>query len=352
MALSGAKDNPSRARKPSSPQVSVVVVVYESGPTLAQCLAAVGAQTFGGYELILVDNASSDRVAQAAAKADPKILLIENAENRGFAAAVNQAARRARGEWLVLLNPDAYANPDWLERLVAAAGANPTVKSFTSRQLMAEDPTRLDGLGDVMSLAGYPFRGGYTHADPGAIAPGWVFSGCGGAMMIDRALFLGLGGFDERLFCYCEDVDLGYRLRLIGEPTLLVPDAVVRHVGAASTGGRRSDFAAFHGTRNRFWVFVKDTPPVLFWLTLPLHVLATLTLFARHATRGGLAAPMRGLAAGVRNIGVALEARREVQPTRKVGSWAIARAMTWNPLDLMLRRAFIQAKRPTPPGGA
>ena len=110
-------------------------------------------------------------------------------------------------------------------------------------------------------------------------------------MLIDRALFLRLGGFDERLFCYCEDVDLGYRLRLVGEPTLLVPDAVVRHVGSASTGGRRSDFAVFHGTRNRFWVFVKDTPPVLFWLTLPLHILATVVLFARHATRGELVTP-------------------------------------------------------------
>jgi len=329
-----------------------VVVVYESGPTLAACLAAVAAQSFRDYEVLLVDNASSDRVAQAAAGADPSIRLIENTENLGFAAAVNQGAKAATGRWLALLNPDAYADPDWLARLVAASEANPDVHCFTSRQLMAEDPTKLDGLGDVMALAGYPFRGGYTHPNPGALEPGWVFSACGGAMMIDRQLFLRLGGFDERLFCYCEDVDLGYRLRLIGEPTLLVPDAVVRHVGSASTGGRRSDFAVFHGTRNRFWVFVKDTPPVLFWLTLPLHVLATLTLFARHATRGGLAAPMRGLFAGIRNIDVALAARREVQPTRKVGSWAIARAMTWNPLDVMLRRAFIQAKRPTPPGGA
>jgi GT2 family glycosyltransferase len=352
MARSGAKDNPSRAPRPSAPQISVVIVIYESGPTLAECLTAVRAQTFRDYELILVDNASSDRVAQAAAKADPEIVLIENAENLGFAAAVNQAARRARGEWLALLNPDAYPQADWLERLMAAADANPDVKSFTSRQLMAADPTKLDGLGDVMSIAGYPFRGGYTHPNPGALAPGWVFSACGGAMMINKALFLRLGGFDERLFCYCEDVDLGYRLRLIGEPTLLAPDAVVRHVGSASTGGRRSAFAAFHGTRNRFWVFVKDTPPLLFWLTLPLHIVATLTLFARHAMRGEIAAPARGLLAGVRNIGVALEARREVQPTRRASSWEIAKAMTWNPLDLLLRRAFIQAKRPTPPGGA
>jgi GT2 family glycosyltransferase len=351
MARADANGKPSKRMPAASPEVSVVIVVYESGPTLGQCLAALKAQTFTDYEVILVDNASSDRTAQAAAQADPAIRLIENADNLGFAAAVNQGARAAPGRWLALLNPDAYAEPAWLERLVAATAAHPAVRCFTSRQLMAEDPSRLDGLGDVMALAGYPFRGGYTHRDPGPIAPGWVFSACGGAMLVDRELFLGLGGFDERLFCYCEDVDLGYRLRLIGEPTLLVPDAVVAHVGSASTGGRRSDFAVFHGTRNRFWVFVKDTPPVLFWLTLPLHILATLVLFARHATRGEVVTPIKGLAAGVRHIGVALEARREAQATRKVGAWAIARAMTWNPLDLFLRRAFIQPPS-SPPSAA
>src|SRR6266403_2103556 len=116
MARGGAKDNP------SSPQVSVVVVVYESGPTLAECLCALRAQTFTDYE----------------------VLLVDNPENLGFAAAVNQGARQARGRWLALLNPDAFAEPQWLAELVAAAKANPQVHAFASRQLMAEDPTRLD----------------------------------------------------------------------------------------------------------------------------------------------------------------------------------------------------------------
>jgi N-acetylglucosaminyl-diphospho-decaprenol L-rhamnosyltransferase len=349
--MARAAANGKSPKTKAAPAVSVVVVVYESGPTLGECLAALSAQTWRDYEVLLVDNASSDRTAQAAHDADPAIRLIENASNLGFAAAVNQGAKAAKGRWLALLNPDAFAEPEWLARLVAAAQANPAVHCFTSRQLMADDPGRLDGLGDVMALAGYPFRGGYTHPDPGALEPGWVFSACGGAMMIDRALFLKVGGFDERLFCYCEDVDLGYRLRLIGEPTLLVPDAVVRHVGSASSGGRRSDFAVFHGTRNRFWVFVKDTPAVLFWLTLPLHILATLLLFARHATRGEVVTPIRGLASGIKNIGVALEARREAQATRTASAWEIARAMTWNPLDLLLRRAFVQPVS-SPPSAA
>ena len=331
---------------PPGLRISVVVVVYESGPTLTECLAALRAQDLRDFETILVDNASSGGEAQAAAQADPTLILLENAANLGFAAAVNQGAARARGQWLALLNPDAFAEPAWLARLVAAAESNPQVHAFASRQLLAEDPTRLDGLGDVMALPGFPFRGGYTHRDPGPVEAGWVFSACGGAMLIERALFLAIGGLDERLFCYCEDVDLGYRLRLIGEPTLLVPDAVVRHVGSASSGGRRSDFAVFHGTRNRFWVFIKDTPAVLLWLTFPLHILATLVLFARHATRGEIVTPVKGLAAGIRHVGIALAARREAQATRTASSWEIARAMTWNPLDLLLRRAFVQPRKP------
>ncbi len=336
MARDGAKD------KPAKPQVSVLVLAYESGPLLAECLDSLAAQTFVDHEVVLVDNASTDGAPQAAAKAHPEVVFVEAGSNLGFAAGMNLAARHAQGRWLALINPDATADPDWLARLVAATQAHPEVRCFTSRQLLAEDPSKLDGLGDAMSISGFPWRGGYRHPDPGALPVSEVFSACGGAMMIAAELFEAMGGFDERLFCYGEDVDLGYRLRLAGERTLLVPDAVVRHHGGASSGGPRSDFAVFHGTRNRLWVYVKDTPPLLLWLSLPMHVLATVTLFARHATRGELAAPMRGLMAGLKDLRVALDARRETQPKRRVGSWGIARAMAWNPLDLLLRRWVIR----------
>jgi N-acetylglucosaminyl-diphospho-decaprenol L-rhamnosyltransferase len=338
MARDGAKDKPVA--------VSVLVVAYESGPHLADCLAAIEAQTFRDFEIVLVDNASTDGAPAQALAAHPSARLIEAGANLGFAAGMNLAARHARGQWLALINPDAFAAPDWLARLMAGAEAFPAVRCFTSRQLLADDPGRLDGLGDVMSITGFPWRGGYGHPDPGPLAPGEVFSACGGAMMIEARLFEAMGGFDERLFCYCEDVDLGYRLRLVGEPTLLIPDAIVRHHGGTASGGPRSDFAVFHGTRNRLWVYVKATPAPLLWLTLPLHILTTAVLFARHATKGELATPWRGLMAGIRGIGVALEARREAQPTRTVSTWKIARAMTWNPLDLFLRRAVIT---PPPP---
>jgi GT2 family glycosyltransferase len=340
MARVGAND------KPRSPQASVVVVAYESGPTLSDCLRALAAQTAADVEVILIDNASRDGAAAQAAQAHPQAVFVANPENRGFAAAVNQAARLARGRWLALLNPDAFPEPDWLAALLTAAEAHPKVRCFASRQLMAGDPGRLDGLGDVMSAAGFAFRGGYGQADPGLAEPALVFSACGGAMMIERRLFLEMGGFDERLFCYCEDVDLGYRLQLAGLSTLLVPTAVVRHVGSASSGGPRSDFAGFHGTRNRLWVFLKDTPPLLLWLTLPLHLLATAVLFARHVTRGEIAAPWRGLMAALEGLPLALAARHEAQSVRRVGSLAIARQMSWSPLALFRRQVVLKPLKP------
>jgi GT2 family glycosyltransferase len=321
----------------------VVIVTFQSGGTLQRCLAALAAQTVAGFETILSDNASTDGAPQAAAAADPSLVLIDNGANLGFAAGNNRAAARARGRWLVLLNPDAYPQPDFIERLLAVAESFPAVRCFTARQRMAADPVKLDGLGDAMAGIGFPFRGGYGAPDPGPIAPAEVFSPCGAAMMIDRALFLKLGGFDERFFCYCEDVDLGYRLRLSGERVVLAPDAVVLHEGSVSTGGRRSDFSIYHGARNRLWLFVKDTPPLLFWLTLPAHLAATAAMALRAAGRRDSGALLRGLKDAIAGLPDVWRQRQALQDARLASSWEIARLMTWSPLSVGRRRGTMRA---------
>ena len=330
----------------SPPLVSVIVVSYQSGPTLARCLEALRAQTFTDFEVLLVDNASTDGAPQAAAAADPTLRFLRPGANLGFAAGNNLAAREARGRWLVLLNPDAYARPDWLEALIAGAERHPDVRCFTTLQMVADEPGLMDGTGDVMTSAVIPYRGGYRRRRPSHLPEGEVFSACGAATLIDRELFLGAGGFDERFFCYCEDVDLGYRLRLAGEPTLLLPAAVVEHVGSASTGVR-SDFAIFHGSRNRVWTFIKNTPPLLLWLTAPLHAAVTAGLLLLHWRRGDAAPVVRGIRAAFQRqaLGPILASRRELQAGRKVGSWAILRAMAIDPAAFVGRRIVIRRHR-------
>lgn len=329
-----------------SPMLSVIIVSYESGPTLARCLDALRAQTFTDFEILLVDNASTDGAPRAAAAADPSIRFLQPGANLGFAAGNNLAAREARGRWLVLLNPDAYARPDWLEALVAGTARHPEVRCFTSLQMVAGEPGLMDGAGDVMTSAGIPFRGGYRRRRPAGLTEGEVFSACGAATLIDRALFLGLGGFDERFFCYCEDVDLGYRLRLAGEATLLLPAAVVEHVGSASTGVR-SDFSIFHGSRNRIWTFIKNTPPLLLWLTTPLHVAVTAGLLLLHWRRGDAAPVVRGIRAAFQRQALAsiLASRRDVQAARQARARDILRVMAIDPVAFFGRRVVIRRYR-------
>lgn len=338
----GKSDTPPK----KGPAISVIIVAYQSGPTLERCLEALRAQTFRDFEVLMVDNASSDGAPQAAAAADPGIKLLEPGANLGFAAGNNLAARAARGRWLVLLNPDAYAQPDWLEALIGGTLRYPEVRCFTSLQMVADEPGLMDGAGDVMTSAGIPFRGGYRRKRPTDLREGEVFSACGAATMVDRDLFLLLGGFDERFFCYCEDVDLGYRLRLAGEATLLIPAARVDHVGSA-TLGVRSDFALFHGSRNRIWTFFKNTPPPLLWLTTPLHIAVTAGLFLLHVRRGDAPAVWKGVKAAFvkADLDAIMVSRREIQAERKASSWDILRVMAIDPVAFFGRRMVIRRYR-------
>ena len=340
-------DERAQEDKAQAPTITVCIIAYNSGPTLRTCLERLAAQTFQDFETLVIDNASPDPGDAAIAREFPFVQLIENTVNLGFAGAGNQGARLARGRWYVLLNPDAFAQPNWLEELAGAAERYPNLLSFTSRQLMDEDPGLLDGLGDVMSGYGIPYRGGYLSRDPGDTPEGEVFSPCGAAMMIDRALFLKLGGFDEFFFCYSEDVDLGYRLQLSGEPTLLVPSAVIRHVGSASTGGRKSEFAVFHGTRNRFYVVYKDTPAILLPVVVPLHLMGVVYISSRRENWPHAHIVWRAFKESLKGLPTILKSRRAVQRARRASAWEIAKAMTWNPRDLTGRRPVIRPLRPS-----
>lgn len=343
MAQANGEDKAPAAQP--APAMSVCVIAYNSGPTLRTCLERLGAQTFRDFEAIVIDNASPDPGDAAIAAEFPWVRLIRNERNLGFTGAGNQGAREARGRWYVLLNPDAYARPDWLAALAAAAERHPQVRAFTSVQLAEDAPGMLDGLGDVMSIFGIPYRGGYLNPDRGQAREGEVFSPCGAAMMIDRALFLDLGGFDEAFFCYGEDVDLGYRLQLADQPTLLVSDAVIGHVGSASSGGRKSEFAVYHGTRNRFWVLFKNTPWPLLPLVVPLHLAALVLIYLKPDNRPHIRLILKAVRDAFAGAPAMFRARREVQSRRRAPLGRIAGALTWNPKDLSGRRPVIRPLR-------
>ena len=321
------------------PALSVLIVNYNSGGDLSRCLAALAAQTWRDFEVVLVDNGSTDgSLDQALANASlPALQVIKAGENLGFAAGNNWAAAEARAPLLALLNPDAFAAPGWLAALHDAAQRHPDVAMFGSTQLLDADPGRLDGAGDVYHASGLVWRGAGDVRPEALPAEAEMFCPCAAAALYRAAAFRQAGGFDERFFCYCEDVDLGFRLRLAGQRALQVKAAQVRHKGSATTG-RYSPFAAYHGTRNRLWVFVKCMPGPLLALLWPLHLAMSLAMLAQAARRRIFRPVLRGLADGVRSLGPVLADRRAVQAGRQISWWRLARALRWSPRALLTRR--------------
>ncbi|WP_340693182.1 glycosyltransferase family 2 protein [Hyphomonas sp.] len=325
--------------------VSVIIVNYNGEAFLQKALDSLRNQTFRDFEVLLVDNASTDgSVTQLNSEGLPGYRFLPQVDNLGFAAGNNVAARESKATWLALFNPDAVANPDWLERVMAATERHSDVSMFACAQYALEDPSIMDGAGDCYLGFGIPWRGGFgLPTEP--LMEGECFSPCGASAVFRRSVFEAYGGFDERFFCYCEDVDLGYRMRLAGERCIFLPDAVIRHAGSGISG-RASEFAIFHGTRNRIWTYAKNTPALLLLLTLPGHVAITLAIFLRGFATGRAGPTWRGIVAGVAGLGSLKSDRRFGPPKRSVSLGDLAYAMAWNPKRLLDRRPVIRPLRP------
>lgn len=316
---------------------AVIIVTYNSRKYFARQRAALEAQTFRDFSLIVWDNGSREEERPTEADFPANAVIVQSPANLGFAAANNRAAEKTKSEFIVLLNPDAFPDPLWLESLVDAAHRHPEAGAVGSVQIMDEDDQRFDGLGDCYHVSGLPWRGGYGwRRDSVSCTDGETFSACAAAALYRRDCWELLKGFDESYFAYCEDVDIGFRLRLAGWKVRQDLRAVVRHVGGG-TSGKKSEFAIYHGTRNRIITFIKCMPGPLIWLLMPLHVAVTGLFLAVSPFRGSGPATWRGVGGALARLGPALQARKIVQRTRKAPVSSIAATLTWNPLRLIRR---------------
>lgn len=300
-------------------RIALVIVNWNGADFLPGCLRAVASQERRPERVIVVDNGSSDGSLEAALREFPWLEPIRLDSNLGFAAA-NNVAVRACGDCdlVALLNPDAFPAPSWLATLAAAAERNPGHAAFASQLRSARDGNTLDGSGDVYHVSGLAWRAGHGAPLPEADGPRDVFSACAAAALYRRDALLEVGCFDERYFCYVEDVDLGFRLRLRGHRCLYVPAAVVDHVGSGSTG-RRSDFSVYHGHRNLVWTFFKNMPAPLLAAYLPQHLLLNLVSVLWFSARGKAGAILKAKRDALLGIPGVLRARRAVQRGRRAG---------------------------------
>ena len=237
-----------------APRVSILVVSYNTKAMTLDCLRSLEAETTVPHETIVVDNNSPDRSAEAVAEAFPHLRLIASRDNLGFAKGNNVAAEEARGEYLLLLNPDTVVLERAIDRLVAFADANPAAGIWGGRTLNADmSLNRMSAFGDLTLWGLFCRATGLALAFPRSdlLNPdemgGWdrsterdvdVVQGC--FFLIRRELWDRLGGFDLTFVMYGEEADLCRRARAIGARPRMTPEATIIHYAGASSR-KRSD---------------------------------------------------------------------------------------------------------------
>jgi len=298
------------------PLVSVVIPNYNGLRFLETCLTALAGQTYPRerLEVILVDDASTDNSVAFVRDHFPWVNVVRLEHNSGLAIACNRGVAHARGEIIALLNNDTEVEPQWVEALVQALEEHPWAGSVASKMLLFDRRHIIHTTGDMMGIDGIPRNRGVWEEDRGQYDDQReVFGGCGGAVAYRREVWDALGGFDEDLFMYLEDVDLAWRMQLQGWGTVFAPDARVYHHLSATGGG---PLASYYTGRNTIWVIAKNMPtPFLrkYWRFI-LAAQLRIAWDALRAWRGEAArARLRGQIAGLLGLPRILRKRRAVQ---------------------------------------
>jgi GT2 family glycosyltransferase len=317
----------------TKPFFSVLILFWKSAQYLQANLQALEEQTFKDFEVILLDNGADEPPDPALVSQHPNLNLhlLRSETNLGFAGGNNLAARQAQGDYLVLLNNDAFPEPDWLATIHQTALSHPNC-CFASRLLKADNPNLLDGEWNVYHASGLAWRKNHNRSISfSSTEPRHVISACAAASAYPRSAFKQVSGFDEDFFAYMEDIDLDLRLRLAGYDCLYLPEAVVHHVGSGSTGSR-SDFSTFYGHRNLVWAFVKNMPGLLLWLLLPAHLLVNIAYLLAGLFMPNGKKLWQAKKAAIVGLPKIWRKRQLVQSKRTSSIWYFAKLLNWNPV--------------------
>jgi len=299
-----------------SPLITLVIPNWNGSHLLEACLVSVSAQTFSDYQVVLVDNGSSDGSAEYVHEDFPWVKILANTTNLGFAPAVNRAIRESQSPLIVTLNNDVWLEAEWLEEMVAAAGTGERVGMIASKILTVRAPDRLDSAGISLDRAGFAWnldRG--RREDSTETRTREVFGPCAAAALYRRDMLDEIGLFDEDFFAFLEDADLAWRARLAGWRCLYAPAARSYHVHSA-TAGQGSGFKAYLLARNRIWSIVKNYPWPEILSALPIMVAYDFVSLLGNIASGRGGPSLAGRLDALRGIGGALRKRRQVQALR------------------------------------
>lgn len=292
-------------------EVSVVIPNFNGIAFLDSVLASLEGQTLSNFEVILVDNGSTDGSCSFVTANYPWVHLIELSENFGFCGAVNAGIRAAKAPYVLLLNNDTEVKEDFVEEMLAAVRRHKNAFSCGARMVQYHDRDRLDDVGNYYCALGWSFargRGKDIHAYE---TEDKIFSACAGAAIYRKKIIEKIGYFDEEHFAYLEDTDIGYRARIYGYENWYAPKAIVYHVGSGTSGSRYNQFKTRYSSRNNIYLIYKNMPLLQIILNLPFLAAGFLIKFLFFAVKG----MGKEYAAGIKN-GFSISMKNKKVPFR------------------------------------
>lgn len=293
--------------------VSIIIPSHNGKHLLAMCLPTVMNLRRVLYEVIVVDNGSTDGTEEFLAEHYPSVKVVVTPEKLGFSKAVNLGISRATGDAIALLNNDTEVEPDWLRELVDVLRHRPEVGVCASRILKAEERHLLYSAGDGFTIAGFGYQRG--SEEPEAIRflkPEYVFAACAGAALYRREVFERIGTFDEDFYAFYEDLDLAFRAQMAGFRCMYVPAARVYHIGGA-TFGNRATRPLYYGYRNRLSLLAKNLPTKLLFWHLPSIIAFSVVSILMYTAKGHGWTLLRAHFDGLRSLPMFIAKRSEVQ---------------------------------------
>ncbi len=282
-------------------QIATIVIPNLNGMRyLKECLDSLREQSRQDFSVILIDNGSTDGSADYVESHYPEVTVRRYETNRGFCCAVNEGIRMADTPYVILLNNDTACETSFVEKLTAAMEKEKDCFSCASRMVRMDDPGKMDDAGDYYCALGWAYALGKGKPSARYDRRREIFSACAGAAIYRRSVFDEIGLFDEVHFAYLEDVDVAYRARIAGYRNLYIPEAVVRHVGSATSGSVYNEFKIRHSSRNSIYLIYKNMPWPQILLNLPFLAAGFLIKMIFFAQKGYFKEYITGLGKGIR----------------------------------------------------
>ncbi|MGI8420330.1 MAG: glycosyltransferase family 2 protein [Candidatus Levyibacteriota bacterium] len=266
--------------KKNSPLISIIIVNWNGKKWLKTCLDSLAKQTYKNFEILFVDNASNDDSVEYVKKMYPHVAILQTGSNSGFAGGNNYGLKRAKGEYILLLNNDTAAPKDLLKKLLKGFEEFPNAGCIQPKMVLLDDPYKIDSVGSYWTDTSFLYYYGLGKNSELAKYNKSMqfFSNKGACVMIPKDITDKIGLFDEDFWCYYEETDFCHRVWLVGYECWYYPKTIIYHAGGGTALRFDNSFIQFHNFKNKLMSFLKNFETGNLFMIIPIYIFLNIVI--------------------------------------------------------------------------